>query len=149
MTLNDGWRICDFCECQTNARLRQCCIKGWLADGGREDSPWIKGVLVDNRERKLFYTLGNPKSYEHGLLEAEMEKEPLLKLGRTQGYPGGCVFKTIKSAEKFNNDNNFKYKVYGLKLSNSWNDIDFSKEKEVGYGFLLTDSEIIRLEDER
>jgi len=26
---------CDFCQCKTNAKLRQCCRKGYLEDGGK------------------------------------------------------------------------------------------------------------------
>lgn len=28
----DGWRKCEFCGCETNARLRACCDKGRDAD---------------------------------------------------------------------------------------------------------------------
>lgn len=31
----DGFGICDFCACSTNANLRRCCDAGYRADGGR------------------------------------------------------------------------------------------------------------------
>jgi len=29
---NDGFKICEFCGCHTNAKLRRCCIAGYEAD---------------------------------------------------------------------------------------------------------------------
>ena len=28
----EGWRTCEFCGCNTNAKLRRCCERGFVAD---------------------------------------------------------------------------------------------------------------------
>lgn len=36
---SDRWRKCEFCGCETNARLRACCEKGRDADSNRHSDP--------------------------------------------------------------------------------------------------------------
>jgi len=45
-------RKCEFCGCLTNAHLRKCCAKGYLADGGKEENMKFDhgNVLLDNRK---------------------------------------------------------------------------------------------------
>lgn len=47
-------RTCEFCGCRTNAHLRKCCVKGYLADGGVDGgTPFgFGGVWLDNRDRE-------------------------------------------------------------------------------------------------
>lgn len=35
---SDGWRVCEFCGCHTNAQMRACCQKGHDLDKSRRAS---------------------------------------------------------------------------------------------------------------
>jgi len=91
-----------------------------------------------------FFTLGNHESYEKALDEMEAKGKPLLKVGRTDDYLGGCVFKTIEDAKKYAKESGYDYVPYRLKLPNGWEqDVDDSLEK-AEYFCLLNDAEIMR-----
>jgi len=89
------------------------------------------------------YTIGCAESYSQGLCQ----EKTLRKLGRTDNYDGGAVFRSKESAQKFIDDNNYKwYAVFGLTLPNGWEtDVDESKEKEEGFCRLLNNAKIVSL----
>lgn len=92
----------------------------------------------------IVYTLGNPDSYEKALDEMEAKGQSLFKIGRTNDYLGGCVFKTAKEAAFYAEENECSYIPYKLKLPNGWEqDVDDSLEK-ADYYCLLVDAEIMR-----
>lgn len=45
-------RECEYCKCKTNASLRKCCAKGYLADGGSNLKFGYGDVLLNNLENK-------------------------------------------------------------------------------------------------
>lgn len=96
--------------------------------------------------RVIAFTIGNTESYERGLQEAQQTRKPLLKIGRTDDYDGGAVFRTPDDAQAFINRHNYPYSVYQLTLG-SEGEIDWSHETELGYGFLLVSSPISKIID--
>lgn len=87
----------------------------------------------------MFYTLGNPDIYEEYLSN---DPHPM-KLGRKNDYIGGSIFRSQEDAKKFLKKNRIPFNVYGVVVQEK--DIDFSKEKENGFGDLLVDSLLIRI----
>lgn len=87
------------------------------------------------------WTVGNKVSYDTALAEREMQGQPVRKVGRTEDYEGGCVFRNKEAAQAFIDANDFPYDVYGLILPGPWDEVvDSSKEAEVGYSLLLKDA---------
>lgn len=98
---------------------------------------------------QIVYTLGNPKGYDPDLAEARRKREPIFKLGRTEDYSGGIVFKTPEEARAYSSEHELGYEPYGLMLPNGWNtDVDSSRTQE-DYDCLLNNAEIITLEEVR
>ena len=100
----------------------------------------------------IVYTVGHTSSYNKGLCE-----EPILtKVGKTDDYEGGWIWKTPEDAENFLNSDLWntidwgdnkprdakKFSVYCVELPNSWEeDIYLS---DYGIYLLLHDARIIR-----
>jgi len=93
------------------------------------------------------YTLGHHVSYEKYITEMQAKNQPVLKVGRTDSYLGGCVFKTQEEAVQYASANDLDYVPYELKLPNGWEqDVDCTLEK-ADHFCLLNDAEIIRISD--
>jgi hypothetical protein len=83
---------CNFCGCNTNANLRQCCALGWLADGGSTERLRFGpcAVMRDNRPKQpdLAGQGGDPV---HGAAEriarAQADGTPSLELAASRCEP--------------------------------------------------------------
>lgn len=95
------------------------------------------------------YTMGNFKNYD----EALATESVVTKLGRQDGYSGGCIWKTREEAQKFieadkividgTKRDNKKFAVYQLELYGNW-DSDVSKDvDEDGVHMLLVDAVVV------
>lgn len=105
----------------------------------------VLGTETMSQKNLEAFTLGNPDSYEKALDEKKAKGEPLFKIGRTNDYLGGIVFKTQEEAVKYAKDHGYSYIPYKLTLPNGWEqDVDDSLEK-ADYFCLLTDAEITRI----
>jgi hypothetical protein len=104
----------------------------------------------------IAYTLGNTKSYN----EAITNNPDTKKIGKSDDYEGGWVWKTKQEAIDFLNSDHFdnvdwgdgktrnrdNFSVYGLEL-NSWgNDVSLIPSSD-GVHRLLFDSKLFILED--
>lgn len=90
------------------------------------------------------FTIGNMRSYEPCF--APGEPQPT-KIGRTDDYPGGAVFRTREDAEAWLKAQTLclGWGVYGLILPNGW-DVDVSSTLgPEGYFRLLYDALLVRL----
>lgn len=97
------------------------------------------------------FTIGHTKSYNQGLLE----NPHLTKIGKTEDYDGGWVWKTVEEAQAFIWSQDFlkidwgdgkprdpeNFSVFGLILS-SWEDTYLINEQR----HLLCDAKLFRLE---
>jgi len=84
----------------------------------------------------MIYTIGRTAAYEKNFIDLPIVE----KLGRTDDYPGGCVWKTREEAEKYCQGD---YSVYGV-------DADWEKDTEAsivnnGCHDLLKTSKLIKL----
>jgi len=84
----------------------------------------------------IAFTVGRTTNYERGL--------HMRKVGRTEDYDGGCVFRTIPEAQAFIDQHGYPYSVYQLVLQSDA-DVDWAREAELGYGLLLVDTPITAL----
>lgn len=93
------------------------------------------------RSKKVAYTVGDKKGYDESL--AEVGREPK-KIGREEGYEGGCIWQTLGEAEEWLKAHpQYPYDVYMVQLPNGWDtDVDTSKQAEEGFARLLVDSPI-------
>ena len=88
------------------------------------------------------YTIGNVRSYDKDLVE----KENLYKVGRSEDYPGGWVWKTIEEVQQFIKKTvlNFQVGIYEIELPNDWaTDVSQEPGKDGVYN-LLNDALIVR-----
>lgn len=86
----------------------------------------------------MIYTIGHTESYERYFAE---QKQPV-KVGRTDDYPGGCVWRTRHEAEEYCPDG---YSVYGVEAD--WEEGTEPNEIEP-WRDLLRDAPLIQLEKE-
>jgi hypothetical protein len=80
------------------------------------------------------YTIGHTESYNKALVE---DPDNCFKLGETEEYQGGWIWKTAKAAAEFIFSDEFlavdwgdglprdpkKFSVYKVQLSNGWDDV--------------------------
>ena len=97
------------------------------------------------------YTIGAKKAYDQAL------ENGAIKVGRHEGYEGGCVWPTLEEAEsylaktggmvQFNEDRPpVLCSVYGLILPNGWDeDVDSTNYERDGYHLLLSDAQLVKL----
>lgn len=61
----------------------------------------------------MLYTIGHCEGYTEA--QARKGKEPLIKVGRDRGYPGGIVFLNEEAAWQYiDNQRLYEYCVFGL-----------------------------------
>ncbi len=103
------------------------------------------------------YTIGHTRSYDEAL---EKDPDNAFKLGKTEDYQGGCVFKTLKEALEFLESSHFhdinwgdgkprdpkNFSVYGLHLVNGYEDIS-EFDPVAKHHYLLIDSKFSKLPD--
>ena|ERR1043165_8021410 len=95
------------------------------------------------------FTIGVKKAYDQAL------QNGAVKVGRHEGYEGGCVWRTRDEAEsylerrggyiQFNEDRpSVLCAVYGLILQNGWEqDVDSTHYERDGYHLLLNDAQLV------
>lgn len=93
-------------------------------------------VLVPNA-----YTIGDMDSYEAALDTSES----VWKLGRTEDYGGGWVWRTAPEAQAFISTVTFPARVYGLILPTGWDSDVGPVNPADGVHVLLVKAQVIRL----
>ena len=92
----------------------------------------------------MIFTIGRKLAYDVAL-DDPTEEHPM-KLGRSENYVGGSVWKTVLQAQRYAAHKKLKgFAVYGVLAD--W-DKDTEKSKDGPYHDLLTDSEFVRVPDE-
>lgn len=86
----------------------------------------------------MIYTIGNTESYERAFTEHGRVE----KMGRHEGYPGGCVWKTRTEAEAHCPEG---YSVYGVLAD--WEE-DTEPNPDQPWHDLLVDAPLVQLETE-
>lgn len=95
------------------------------------------------------YTIGNKEKYDQWLIECERRKDTMMKMGRTEDYPGGTVWRTIDEAYAYLEENaerlEYTPEIYGISLIYGWENDVSSEPNEDGFHYLLVDRPIFRL----
>ena len=97
------------------------------------------------------YTIGNSVAYDAHLAKGE----PVHKLGRCEGYDGGWVWRTREEAQAFIDApdsvlysypdfQGMKFKVYGLKLTGTWETDVTPEVGSDGIHHLIVDAELFK-----
>ena len=96
------------------------------------------------------FTIGNKKGYDKALRETP---DTVLKLGRQEGYEGGCCWRTRAEAEAYLDvrgrhvdfgRGRVECEVYGLLLPHGWDqNVDIEHPDPEGFHRLLTDVPIV------
>jgi hypothetical protein len=89
----------------------------------------------------LVYTIGHTENYNKALLENAVVN----KLGKTDDYEGGIIFREYEQAEQYIQEQDYQdlYSVYGVYIS-SEKDVKWNKD---GTGDLLVTSRIVPVRD--
>lgn len=97
----------------------------------------------------IAYTIGNKENYDRWLKECEKRKDILMKMGKTEKYEGGTVWRTLNQVYAYleRNQNKFEYtpEIYGVSLLLGWDNDVSSEPNEDGFYYLLVDRPIFRL----
>lgn len=111
---------------------------------------------MKNNKTNIAYTIGCTKSYNEGF-----QTDPdMKKIGRSENYEGGCVWRTKEEAQAFIWSDEFlkidwgdgkprypeNFSVYGLILSSWEEDVDSIRRDDNKYHLLLNDSKLFKLE---
>ena len=92
------------------------------------------------------YTVGETAAYFQKREHKAAAGLPFVKIGRSEDYPGGAVFRDRESAQQFIDANHYPYSVWGLTLPHGWEqDVDETAEADEGFCRLLHDAELVPL----
>lgn len=81
------------------------------------------------------YTLGSEKAYDEALLNP-----PAFKIGKSEDYTGGWVWKTLEEAHGYRKVHQLPYAIYKIRLKSDWDSCTYQLGS---LDYLIYDAEII------